>query len=103
MHVDDFIAVGSAAALKDDLVNSLKSAYKCTDLGALKWFLGMEVNRDPEGSITLNQTQYISKVLERFGMSDCNAAKTPLCPSSLLLPKEMLDELETEEPNGEKF
>ena len=101
MHVDDFIVVGSAAALKDDLVESLKSAYKCTDLGALKWFLGMEVNQDPEGSITLNQTQYISKILERFGMSDCNAAKTPLCPSSLLMPKETLDELETE-PTGEK-
>jgi len=35
MHVDDFVVVGSAAALKDKLVDSMKTTYKCTDLGAL--------------------------------------------------------------------
>jgi len=58
----------------------------------LKWFLGMEVIYGDDGSISLNQAHYIHKVLERFGMSDCNAASTPMCPSSILAPCEILEQ-----------
>ena len=46
------------------------------DLGKLSWFLGIEFKCE-NGSIEMNQTKYLEKVLKRFKMEDCKPRATP--------------------------
>jgi len=53
--------------------------------GPASWVLGMHVTNDPSsGHISLDQTQYILKVIEKFGMMDCKPAPTPLPEKTVL-------------------
>ncbi|GMP88804.1 hypothetical protein CsSME_00040650 [Camellia sinensis var. sinensis] len=52
------------------------------DLGEAKKVLGMEIKRDrKKGTVCLTQTQYLKKVLDRFGINGkTKAVSTPLAP-----------------------
>jgi hypothetical protein len=56
----------------------LKKRFNITDLGESRFMLGMCITRDRAAkTIKLNQELYITKALERFGLSDCKIAPTP--------------------------
>ena len=58
---------------------NLSKDFEITDLGELKFILGILVTRDcPNHLIHLNQSAYITQVLARFGMSDAKPVSTPL-------------------------
>lgn len=48
------------------------------------WMLGMRITRNlaAAGTITLDQEQYISKALERFGLAECKVANSPEVPGA---------------------
>lgn len=55
------------------------------DLGPAKFVLGMRIIHDQEKrTLSIDQSHYIKKVLERFGMSECKPAKTPMDVSAKL-------------------
>ena len=54
-----------------------------TDLGKMKFFLGVEVYQN-EGGIHLCQKRYAKEVLERFNMSNCNVLKNLIVPDTFL-------------------
>ena len=57
---------------------TLQLHFKMVDAGPASWVLGICItNNFLAGCITLNQTQYVHKVLERFGMADCKPVATP--------------------------
>ena len=58
--------------------------YKMLNLGPAKQFLGLEIDRLADGTITLSQPGYISTVLARLNMQDANSAPTPLHPKNRL-------------------
>ena len=43
--------------------------------------LNIKLLRDNEGGITLLQSHYVTKILSRFGYSDCKTSPTPYDPS----------------------
>lgn len=48
------------------------------DIGEAKKFLGLDIIRDrPNKTIYLSQRQYITDILQRFRMQDCNPVATP--------------------------
>lgn len=47
------------------------------DMGNLTQFLGINIRRTEDG-IYLNQKNYLSNLLQRFGMDDCKESKTPM-------------------------
>lgn len=51
--------------------------WECRDLGVCKEFLRMAIEYE-NGVIRVDQTAYLLKVLERFGMADSKHALTPL-------------------------
>ena len=51
--------------------------FKMSDLGLLSYYLGIEVKQE-RGEITLCQKAYAEKILERAGLSECNARHTPM-------------------------
>jgi hypothetical protein len=63
------------------LVNKLKSDFmhkwECHNLGNVKEFLCMHIVRK-NSSIYLDQTVYLSKVLQCFGQTNAKYANTPL-------------------------
>ena len=48
-----------------------------SDLGALSYYLGIKVSQGKE-ALTLGQSAYISKLLERSGMVECKPCVTPM-------------------------
>jgi hypothetical protein len=55
----------------------MKSTFKLSDLGLLKYYLGLEVIQGKEG-ITVCQRAYAAKILQTAGLSDCNTSETPM-------------------------
>ncbi len=70
-------------------VKQLATHFKCRDLGATEFLLGVGITRDRKTrSIALHQRQFILDILERYNMSDCSPVLTPMSPG-LVLTKEM--------------
>ncbi|KAM6586622.1 hypothetical protein CsatA_009227 [Cannabis sativa] len=51
--------------------------FQMNELGELKHFLGLEVNRTEEG-LFLCQRKYAIDLLQRFGMLECKPISTPM-------------------------
>lgn len=65
----------------DDLIfkSSMMSEFDMTDLGNMRYFLGIEVVQSSSG-IFISQKRYAQEVLERFQMSNCNPVQNPIVP-----------------------
>ncbi|XP_014490527.1 uncharacterized protein LOC106753252 [Vigna radiata var. radiata] len=50
--------------------------YDMTNLGRLNYFLGLEFTKT--SGVFLHQKRYISEVLKRFNMVDCNSTTIPV-------------------------
>jgi len=56
----------------------LKERFDVKDLGESKWMLGMRITRDrAKRTIKLDQELYVTKALEKYGLSECKTARTP--------------------------
>lgn len=89
VYVDDLLMFTNSTRLKTRLKQELMKEYEMKDLGEAKTCLGIQITRDREqGKIWLNQSKYIADILQRFGMTNCNPARTPLEPG-LRLNKDM--------------
>ena len=61
------------------LKRKLANSFAMKDLGATKKILGMRIKRDKKNKkLTLSQSEYIEKVLERFNMQNAKPVSTPL-------------------------
>eukprot|EP00253_Pinus_taeda_P036699 PITA_36699 len=54
----------------------MKEEFEMTDMGFLRYFLGIEVVQNEKG-IFISQARYVDQVLSRFSMEECKAAITP--------------------------
>jgi len=61
----------------------MMAEFEMIDLGLLSYYLGIEVDQK-EDFITIKQSGYARKVLEQFGMSECNSTKFPMEPGCKL-------------------
>ena len=55
----------------------MEKIFEMTDLGVMKYFLGMEVLQSSDGTFICQQ-KYISDILSRFKMQDCKPVSTPI-------------------------
>ena len=78
LYVDDLILFSSNRSLVNSTKNELRRRFTIRELGPVRDYLGVRINRTPDGSIHLDQQAYLDQVLERFGMTDCNGARTPM-------------------------
>jgi len=62
---------------------SMKKEFAMSDLGKMKYFLGVKVIQDHHG-IFISQKTYAHEVLERFGLLNSNSVKNPIVPGSIL-------------------
>jgi hypothetical protein len=90
LYVDDLIIAGSSRAEVDQFKKDIAKRFDMSDLGALKFFLGMEICRDRiKRTLDVKQTAYVDRVLERYGMDKC---KPVASPAEGVVPKISTDE-----------
>ena len=80
LYVDDTTAGFHKADEEEWLSDkqALNEKFPLTDLGECKWLLNMEITRDrTQGKLWLTQSAYIKKMLERYGMNNCNSLNNP--------------------------
>ena len=75
LYVDDLIFTGDLSI--DLFKEAMKKEFEMTDLGLMKYFLGIEVNQNENG-IFISQAKYANDVLKRFNMLNCKSAPTPI-------------------------
>jgi histone deacetylase 1/2 len=83
IYVDDIIVTSSSDHAIAALLKDLNAHFAIKDLGALHFFLGIEVQRTAH-SLLLTQAKYAHDLLAKVGMLDCKSAPTPLSSSEPL-------------------
>ena len=79
IYVDDLLIASADFEKLKAVKDLLKKQFKMNDLGPVTNILGIRVERQGQkGKIKLNQRLYIEDLLERFNMTNCKTANTPL-------------------------
>ena len=77
VYVDDLIVTGARTEDINSFKREMAARFRMSDLGALSYYLGIEVRQGKE-ELTLGQSAYASKLLERSGMVECKPCVTPM-------------------------
>jgi len=72
----------------------LSAEFEMKDLGALHYFLGLEVWQEAD-EIFLGQGKYTVEILQRFGMMDCKSMPTPMVTNLKLLNETSSDRVDS--------
>lgn len=79
IYVDDLLFTSNDKEMVCDFKNSMKKEFDMTDLGKMRFFLGIEVLQQSDG-IFICQRKYAAEVLSRFGMEKSNSVRNPIVP-----------------------
>lgn len=93
IYVDDVLIFTNDIDQLNHVKRELSKNFKMTDMGIATSILGIRLTRDAtKHTITIDQSQYIADVLERFGMDQSKPISTPvdtnqqvsakMCPST---------------------
>nr|GFC33100.1 putative RNA-directed DNA polymerase [Tanacetum cinerariifolium] len=61
----------------------MRSEFEMTDLGMMRFFLGIEVLQTNEG-IHISQRRYALELIKQFNLEGCNSVKSPMVPGNKL-------------------
>ena len=87
LYFDDLIFTGNDELMFAEFKHSMKHEFDMTDLGKMRYFLGLEVLQKSDG-IFISQKRYVLEVLNRFGMDKSNSISNPIVPSCKLVKDE---------------
>lgn len=79
LYVDDLIFTGSCENLIAKFKESMKKTFDMTDLGRMRYFLGVEILQKDD-SIFICQRKFAREFLEMFGMESSNVVHNPIVP-----------------------
>jgi hypothetical protein len=77
LYVDDIILTASITELLRRIISALQREFTMKDLGPLHHFLGITVERYPDGMF-LHQHIYMLDILKHAVMADCKPCTTPV-------------------------
>ena len=77
LYVDDILPLSSCLELRTYAKQLIMSRFKTRDLGPLKQFIGLEIERTPE-TLSFAQLDYSEQILHRFGMQNAKPNRYPL-------------------------
>ena len=79
--------LGASSTLEGECLAKLQlgSSYEIKDLEEAKFILGMRIDRNTDGDITLSQQAYCERLLNHFNMTSCSPITTLLSPGTVLL------------------
>jgi hypothetical protein len=77
IYVDDLIITGNNDTIIANFKQQMSSRFEMSDLGLLSFYLGIQVKQGSNG-ISLSQSAYVRKILQRASMGGCNPCHTPM-------------------------
>jgi hypothetical protein len=77
VYVDDLMITGTCNSDIKKFKMEMAKVSSMSDLGLLHYSLGIEVIQGEKG-VSLSQAAYASKIVEKCGLSECNAHLAPL-------------------------
>ena len=81
--VDNLIIMAKTLTQMNGIKRQLNWMFEMKDLGELRHFLGIQVDRDRRNRcLTIHQETYIRTILHRFGMAQSKPVYTPLTPGT---------------------
>jgi hypothetical protein len=79
VYTDDMQGISTTEAAAGEAQAGIKSVYDVTDVPRTATVLGMTIDYDQNvGVLSISSKPYLERVLEHYGMSDCNTKSTPL-------------------------
>lgn len=79
LYVDDLLLMSNSLPGLNALKHDLSQRYSMKDLGEAHYVLGIQIDRDRAArTLSISQSQYVEKMLQRLGMMDCKPVGTPL-------------------------
>jgi hypothetical protein len=79
IHIDDMVAAASNFSANDLFKAQLRSKWAISDLGEIKFCLGINIVHDPERkTISLSQTALIDHLVSQFFQTDADSPRTPM-------------------------
>jgi hypothetical protein len=84
VYVDDSTLTRKAGKLFTDFKAAFSERFEIEDLGPTSWLLGCMIDNDREKRIfRLSQDQYVSKIIEEFGMGSSTPVGTPIATNAI--------------------
>jgi hypothetical protein len=77
IYVDDLVIAGNDSSVCSNFKQYLCKCFHMKDLGALKYFLGLELARGPSG-LFMCQRKYTLDILNECKMTDCKPSSFPM-------------------------
>ncbi|RVW13626.1 Retrovirus-related Pol polyprotein from transposon RE1 [Vitis vinifera] len=77
LYADDLIFIGNDESMFYEFKSSMMHEFDMTDLGKMRYFLGVEVLQKTDG-IYISQKKYALDVFKRFGMEESNYVHSPI-------------------------
>jgi hypothetical protein len=74
LYVDDMIYTRNLELT--NFKHAMQSEFEMTDLGIMKYFLGIKVDQSTKG-IFVCQKKYATDIIKRFCMEECNPSRNP--------------------------
>ena len=68
VYVDDLIIAHNNKEMADEFIKEFCAVFTSKHLGPLSFFLGVAVDQHSDGSISINQTQYIRDMVEKYNL-----------------------------------
>ena len=96
IYVDDLLLTGTDIQDIEDVKQFLSALFHMKDMGELKYFLGIEVDRSNQGMF-LSQRKYIQDLLKEYNLLHCRPLKLPM-DSHLKLTTDAGEALSSAEP-----
>jgi len=85
VSTDDMAISGNTIESINWVKGEFKKRFGISDLGEIKWLLGLEVKYNKAArTLSISQSAYVDKLVERFGLDDANTISTPFEPSTIL-------------------
>jgi transposase InsO family protein len=91
VHVDDILATGDSEEELIRVMTNVGKEFDIKDLGNIKHYLGMDVERDRSGNYLISQGRYIDKMVEAANLVDGHHSKYPMDPGYYKLEGKQLD------------
>ena len=78
VYVDDLLIATTTLPQKDEIVNYLKLQAKCTDMGPVTTFIGLQIDYDRDmGTVKLSMANSIALMLQKLKLTDIRPRVRP--------------------------